>query len=216
MEAALERLGGADAIAVTGDVRSLADLERAIAAMRDTFGRVDGVVAAAGVTRVAPIGDLAPEDFREVMDINVTGAWLTVKAALPAMPETGGWVVMLGSVYGVGGAPERSAYCASKGAVHNLVRALAVELGPRGVRVNAVAPTGVRTPMVEDLIERGIYDVAAVSARAPLNRLATLEEVAAACAFLGSAEAAMTTGAVLPVDGGWMAESFIHGSEGTQ
>lgn len=214
MDEALRRLGGGNVIAITGDVRQLSDLQRAVRAMQEAFGGVDGVVTAAGITRIGPVTDLSVDDFRQVIDINVTGAWLTVKAALPAMPSSGGWVVMLGSVYGAGGAPDRSAYCASKGAVHNLVRALAVELGPRGVRVNAVAPTGVRTPMVEDLIARGLYDVEAVSGRAPLNRLATPEQVAAACAFLASPQAAMTTGAILPVDGGWLAESFIYRRRG--
>nr|WP_246423502.1 SDR family NAD(P)-dependent oxidoreductase [Roseospira goensis] len=210
MEAARESLGAPDALAVTGDVTDAADLDAAVAQMTAAFGGVDGVVTAAGITQVAPIDSLTPAQFRAVLDTNVTGTWLTVRAALPAMPAGGGWVVMLGSVYGADGAPDRSPYCASKGAVHMLAQALAVELGPRGVRVNVVAPTGVRTPMVQDLIDRGVYDEAGVAGRTPLGRLATAEEVAAACAFLASGEAGMVTGTVLPVDGGWLANGFIQ------
>ncbi|MBB4312343.1 SDR family NAD(P)-dependent oxidoreductase [Roseospira marina] len=210
MEEAREALGVPDALAETGDVREPADLDRAVARMREAFGGVDGVVAAAGITHVAPMERLTPAQFREVMDINVTGAWLTVRSALPAMPEGGGgWAVLLGSVYGEGGAPDRTAYCASKGAVHNLTRALAMELGPRGIRVNTVAPTGVRTPMVEELITRGLYNLAGAEGRAALGRLATPEEIAAACAFLAGAEAAMISGVILPVDGGWTANGYV-------
>lgn len=197
------------AIAATGDVRRDADLAAAVEAMRARFGGVDGVVTAAGITRIAGIEALEPAAFSEIMETNVTGTWLTVRSALPAMPDDGGWAVLLGSIYGSGGAPDRSAYCASKGAVHTMTQALAMELGPRGVRVNAVAPTGVRTPMVEDLIRRGIYDLDGVAGRAALGRLATPAEVAGACAFLAGADARMITGVVLPVDGGWTANGFI-------
>jgi NAD(P)-dependent dehydrogenase (short-subunit alcohol dehydrogenase family) len=210
LDLALGALRAPDAIAVTGDVRRAGDLARAVEEMEAAFGGVDGVITAAGITHIGDVNALTPEQFREVMDTNVTGTWLTVRAAVPAMEAAGGgWAVLLGSVYGEGGAPDRSPYCASKGAVHNMARALAVELGPRGIRVNVVAPTGVRTPMVEDLIARGIYDLPGVTGRTPLGRLATLEEVAGACAFLAGPDAGMITGAILPVDGGWTANGFI-------
>ena len=94
-------------------------------------------------------------------------------------------------------------------AVHNLVRSLAVEWGPLGVRVNAVAPTGTRTPMVRKLIEDGIYNLKGVQARTPLGRLAEPEEVAAAVAFLAGPGASMINGVLLPVDGGWTDNGFV-------
>jgi len=97
----------------------------------------------------------------------------------------------------------------SKGAVHNMVRSLAVEWGPLGIRVNAVAPTGVRTPMVQALIDQNLYNLKGVQARTPLGRLAEVEEVADAIAFLSSDQARMITGHVLPVDGGWLANGYV-------
>ena len=115
---------------------------------------------------------------------------------------------MIGSVYGASGAPMRAAYCASKGAIHNLTESLAVEWGPLGIRVNTVAPTGVRTPMVQAMMDAGTYDIKGVKARTPLGRLAEPEEVANACWFLASDQAAMITGTVLRVDGGWLANGY--------
>jgi NAD(P)-dependent dehydrogenase (short-subunit alcohol dehydrogenase family) len=92
--------------------------------------------------------------------------------------------------------------------VHNLTQSLAVEWGPLGIRVNCVAPTGVRTPMVQDLIDRGIYNMRGVEARTPLGRIAEADEVAAACSFLAGEDASMITGHVLAVDGGWLANGY--------
>ncbi|MBB4302928.1 NAD(P)-dependent dehydrogenase (short-subunit alcohol dehydrogenase family) [Rhodobium orientis] len=211
-EVAAELNPGVGSLCLTGSVTELSDMTDAVAATRDMFGTLDCIVTSAGVVKVEPAVDADPDFFRKTMEINVMGTWFTAQAAGRVMIEQGfGAIVMIGSVYGSGGAPQRTAYCASKGAVHNLVRSLAVEWGPSGVRVNAVAPTGVRTPMVQDLIDRGIYDLAGVEGRAPLRRLAEPEEVAAACYFLASDEARMTTGTILPVDGGWIANGYTLG-----
>jgi len=120
----------------------------------------------------------------------------------------GGAIVMIGSVYGACGAPNRTAYCASKGAIHNLVQSLAVEWAPLGIRVNGVAPAGVRTPMVQALIDQGIYNLKGVTARLPLGRLVEAEEVADACYYLSSERASMVNGHILAVDGGWLANGY--------
>ncbi|MBZ0164670.1 MAG: SDR family oxidoreductase [Notoacmeibacter sp.] len=196
-------------ICVAGSVTDAGQLTDAIAATKNQFGTVDCVVTSAGIVKVEPAIDADPENFRRTMEINVVGSWLAAQAAGRVMIEQKhGSIVMIGSVYGAGGAPQRTAYCASKGAVHSLVQSLAVEWGPLGVRVNAVAPTGVRTPMVQDLIDKGIYNLKGVQARAPLGRLAEPEEVAAACFFLAGEESRFTTGHVLPVDGGWLANGY--------
>lgn len=205
---ALTKLGP-NAINIAGSVSSLSDLERAVTAMQDTFGGVDCAIACAGIVKVESSFDVTPEHFLRTLEVNVLGSFLTAQVVARQMAISGGGsIVMLGSVYGFGGAPDRASYCASKGAVHQLVRSLAVEWGGQGIRVNGVAPTGVRTPMVQALIENGHYDLAGVTARAPLGRLAEVDEVADACWFLSSDQAKFVTGNILPVDGGWLANGY--------
>ncbi|MCO5145328.1 MAG: SDR family oxidoreductase [Aquamicrobium sp.] len=210
-EAAAAGLGIGDrATAFCGSVTEEGDLAAAVAAMEDRFGGVDCVVTSAGIVKVEPAFEVAPETFRNTLEVNVLGTWLAAQAAARSMAKAGGGsIVMLGSVYGAGGAPHRAAYCASKGAVHMLVESLAVEWGGLGIRVNAVAPTGVRTPMIDRLVAEGLYDMKGVHGRTPLGRLAEPEEVADACLFLAGRRAAMVTGHVLRVDGGWLANGYI-------
>jgi len=199
----------AQVVVSPGSVADENAVNAAVALAIETFGGVDALVTSAGIVQATPSFDVTPQAFRDHMDINVTGSWLYAQAAGRHMAQHGrGSIVMIGSVYGASGAPNRAAYCASKGAVHNLVQSLAVEWGSLGIRVNAVAPTGVRTPMVQDLIDRGIYNLKGVEARTPLGRLAEPEEIAAGIRFLLSDEAKMITGHVLAIDGGWLANGY--------
>jgi NAD(P)-dependent dehydrogenase (short-subunit alcohol dehydrogenase family) len=197
-----------DLLLIRGDVRNEADCDRAVTETIARFRGLDAVVTSAGIVSVAPALDCDAGTFVDTLATNVTGSFLLARSAARAMD--GGSVVFIGSVYGSGGAPQRTAYCASKGAVHNMTRALAVEWGPMGLRVNCIAPTGTRTPMVQDLIDRGIYDLAGVEARTPLGRLAEPDDIAQAAVFLTSPVAAMINGAILPVDGGWIANGFVQ------
>ena len=195
--------------AYPGEITDAEQVSRTVEAATADLGRIDGLVTAAGIVRVGPSFEVPPQAFRDQLEVNVTGTWFFAQAVGRQMAKQGGGsIVMIGSVYGMGGAPQRAGYCASKGAVHNLVQALAVEWGPLGIRVNAVAPTGVRTPMVQDLIDRGQYNLAGVKARTPLGRLAEADEVAEACAFLLSDGSRMITGDILKVDGGWVANGY--------
>jgi len=185
-------------------------IKDAVAEMVTAFGGIDAVVNSAGVVAVAPALEADLDTFRSVIEVNLIGTWIVCQAAGRQMVAQGkGSIVNISSVYGFQGAPNRTAYCASKGGVISLTDTLAVEWGPLGIRVNSVAPTGTRTPMVQDLIDRGIYDVDAVSRRTPLRRIAEPEEIAAACGFLISDEAGMTTGTHLRVDGGWLANGYL-------
>lgn len=209
--AGLDRAAAAlgDVLVIEGDVRIEADCDAAVARTVETFGGLDAVVTSAGIVSVAPATDFDAAAFADTLATNITGSFLVARAAARVMGPSGS-VVFVGSVYGDAGAPQRAAYCASKGAVHNMTRALAVEWGERGIRVNCVSPTGTRTPMVQDLIDRGQFDTAGVRGRTPLGRLAEPEEVAQAAAFLTSPAAGMITGVILPVDGGWGANGYVQ------
>ena len=201
---------GCGTIGITCDVTVEAQVERAVDSAVAAFGLIDSLITAAGVVAVAPAMSFDAAEFQRVLSVNVTGSFLPARAVARVMERAGsGSIVLIGSVYGIGGAPLRTAYCASKGAVHNMARSLAVEWGPLGIRVNVVAPTGTRTPMVQDLIDRGLYDLAGVNGRTPLGRIAEPEEIAAAAAFFCSPDARMISGVILPVDGGWTANGFV-------
>ena len=204
----LSKLGPVEA--KVGSVSDEALVKEAVEEMISSYGGIDCLVNAAGVVTVQPALENPISDFRRVMDINVAGTWIPCQACARVMASAGGGnIINIGSVYGLGGAPQRTAYCASKAAIVGLTQSMAIEFGPMNIRVNAVAPTGTRTPMIQDLIDRGIYKLEAVCQRTPLGRLAEVEEVAAAVSFLASDEAAMITGTHLPVDGGWMANNFV-------
>lgn len=198
---------GHGTLGIACDVTDEAQVDAAVARTMEAFGRIDSLITAAGIVSVAPAMTFDAAEFARVLAVNVTGSFLPARAVAKVMQ--GGSIVLIGSVYGMGGAPMRTAYCASKGAVHIMAQSLAVEWGPLGIRVNVVAPTGTRTPMVQDLIDRGLYDLAGVKGRTPMGRIAEPEEIAAAAAFFCSPAASMISGVILPVDGGWTANGFV-------
>ncbi len=193
-------------LCIAGNVADDAEVEGAFAAMDAAWGGVDVGLANAGFSMNTPTLDLSAAEWRRTIDVNLTGAFLTAQAAGRRMVRDGtGLILFTSSLYGTVGGAERAAYCATKAAVANLARSLACEWGPRGVRVNALAPGYTETALVTDLVSRGRLDPAALTARAPLRRLVQPEEVAALACFLASPAASAITGAVLPVDAGWTA-----------
>jgi 2-hydroxycyclohexanecarboxyl-CoA dehydrogenase len=192
--------------AIVADVRDPAAVEAAVAEARERLGGLHFLVNNAGIRHYAPLAEHTDQQWRDTLDINVTGTFLCTRAALADLEaaEGGGRVVNLGSIVGRMGAPNRVAYCTSKAAVEGMTRALAVELGPAGVRVNAIAPAVTETPMARRyagdaeamaMIERGT----------PARRMAQPEEVAGAAAFLVGPDAGFVNGVTLYVDGGWAA-----------
>jgi NAD(P)-dependent dehydrogenase (short-subunit alcohol dehydrogenase family) len=169
-------------------------------------GELDVVVYSAGVNRPGPFVDVAEETYDLLFDVNVRSGYFLAQEAVRRMHRAGrpGCVVFVSSQMGHVGAPERTVYCASKHAVEGMVKAMAVELAPNGIRVVSVAPTFVRTEMTAAQL-----DDPAVGARAleqiPLGRVATVDDVAAAVVWAASPAAAMLTGTSLVVDGGWTA-----------
>lgn len=180
------------------------------ALMRSAIGTLeglDGVFNSAGVSDVvAPAVDLDVDDWQRVVDVNLRGTFLVARAAGRHMLAAGsGSIVTMSSVNGIGGIPRRHAYGPAKAAVAQLTRTLACEWGPAQVRINALAPTYIRTPMVDRLIAEDKINLGRLERRTPLGRIGEVEDVARAAAFLLSDWSSYITGTILPVDGGWLA-----------
>jgi len=198
---AIDALGGGDRLAAApGDVGTLAGCEAAVSAALEAFGGLDVLVNSAGIYDRRPIAETDEAFWDAMMDINVKGTYFCSRAALPALRDTGGCIVHLASIAGLEGYGGSTAYCASKGAVVNLTRSMALELAPT-VRVNCVCPGVVDTDMARDVLAVD-GDLSDEAEWHPLKRVATAEEVAAAILYLASPEAGFVTGVALPVDGG--------------
>lgn len=175
----------------------------------ESFGGLDVVWANAGTPQpYCPIVEIPASEFDRVMAINAKGPWLLARAAVPALSERGGAVLVTASLSGLMARPGISAYSASKGAVVAMVRTLAVELAPLSIRVNSIAPVGTVTQML-DQVNVTVPDKAASLATVvdgiPLGRLGSVDDMANAALFLASDEASLITGVNLPVDGGALA-----------
>lgn len=198
---------GAEAETVVGDVSVPADAERMITAAVERYGRLDVVVANAGVIPLLEITEATVADWDQVMAVDGKGMFLTCKFAVQAMLATGGAIVCLSSISGVAGQRGQSTYGPAKFVASGLTKHLAVECARHGIRVNAVAPGTIRTDRVRRLEHEpgGPRYLSDIRELHPLGRLGEPSEVAAAIAFLASDEASFITGAVLPVDGGYLA-----------
>lgn len=194
----------APALALEVDVTDHDALDRALDRVVATLGPLDVLVANAGIGIRGPALEVAQADFVRVVDVNLNGLFYCDRLAARRM-RPGGAIVNLASVMGLsGGVFPNAAYQASKGAVVNLTRALAIEWATRGLRVNAVAPNYVDTPLTEPIFSDPAR-LAQVMAHTPMGRLPTPDDVAQAVLFLASDAAASITGHVLAVDGGYLA-----------
>lgn len=200
---------GAPAFAVAADVSDEAAVEAAFDGAVERAGPVDILVNCAGIAIRDAAVDLSVEDWERVARVNVTGSFLTSRVAARRMIAAGrgGSIVQTASIMGLsgGGLYPNVSYQTTKGAIVNMTRALAVEWAKAGIRVNAVAPTYVRTPFIQPLLDRPEL-IARIEALTPLGRLAEPDDVAAAILYLASPAAAMVTGHILAVDGGFLAQ----------
>jgi NAD(P)-dependent dehydrogenase (short-subunit alcohol dehydrogenase family) len=203
---------GGRALAVAADVVVAAEVERAVARTVASLGRLDLLYNNAGVISQGSVADAEETDWDRCFDINVKGTYLCSRAAVPYLEaDGGGAIVNQGSVAGLVAVPDCAAYCAAKGAVVALTRSMAVDLAPRRIRVNAICPGTVFTPLIEPLLKvRGGGDVqagmAATLGKYPIGRLGTPEEIARVALFLGSDDSSFVTGTVVVADGGMTAQ----------
>ena len=209
-------------LAVAGDVADADHAQAAVAAATEAFGGLDVLVANAGTGYGGAAAEVDDERWARTLDVNLTGAFRFSRAAIPAMLERGGGsIVLVSSVSGLVSSTESAAYVTSKAAMLGLVRSIAVDYGPRGIRANALCPGWVVTPMGDramgDLIEREHLSLDDAYVRAtrqvPLRRPATAEEIAACCLFLASDESSIVTGTVLVADGGGLAVDVAEAFE---
>jgi NAD(P)-dependent dehydrogenase (short-subunit alcohol dehydrogenase family) len=198
------RAEGQDAVAVAGDVRELAYAERLVAAAVDTFGGLDVAVNNAGILGPsASVEEISVADWHEVIDTNLTGAFLGARSQVPALRRRGGGSLIFVSSF-VGYTitfPGSSAYAAGKAGLIGLVKALAVDLGADGIRANALLPGSVLTPMHEAACPTA-EERDALRRRSALQRVARPEELARSALYLASEASSFTTGTAMLVDGG--------------
>ncbi|MGA0588240.1 glucose 1-dehydrogenase [Dyella sp. KRB-257] len=200
---ALIRAAGSDGVVVAGDIADAAADRQVIARAVEAMGRVDILVNNAGIEKRAPFVEVTEEDYDAVMGVNLRGAFFATQAFALHVRERneGGVVVNVSSVHEELPFPHFASYAASKGGLKMLMRNLAIELAPLGIRVNNIAPGAVQTPINAALMAQP-EKLKALLANIPLKRLGTPEDVANAAAFLASDEAAYVTGTTLFVDGG--------------
>jgi len=200
---------GGKAMFIRSDVRIAEDCRRAVEQTLEQFGRIDVLFNNAGVFHPKTVPECTEQEWDETIDSSLKGAFLMSKYALPSMIERGsGSIIHTSSGWGILGGDHAAAYCAAKGGLVVMAKAMAIDHGPDGIRVNCVCPGDVLTPMLpDDAAKRGMSweDYAAGAANRPLGRIGTAEEIADAVLFLASNESSFVTGEALVVDGGGVA-----------
>jgi NAD(P)-dependent dehydrogenase (short-subunit alcohol dehydrogenase family) len=200
---------GGEAIFIRADVRSAKDCRQAVDQTLERFGKIDVLFNNAGVLHPKSVPDCTEEEWDETIESSLKGAFLMSKYVLPSMIEQGsGSIIHTSSGWGILGGDKAAAYCAAKGGLIVMAKAMAIDHGPDGIRVNCVCPGDVMTPMLPDeAAKRGMSwdDYAAGAADRPLGRVGTVEDIANAVLFLASDESSFVTGDALVVDGGGIA-----------
>ncbi len=199
-------------VAIRGDVRSPADVERAVEQVVAREGRIDVLVCSAGVREIGDVFTMPTDEWDNVIAVNLSGTFYCCQAAARRMREGGGGaIVNISSVGGLIGLARRPAYTAAKHGVVGLTKSLARDLGPAGIRVNAICPGLIRTPLTEQYFEEDAFEEG-LRTVVPQGRVGIATDVADAALYLASDQSAYVNGIALTVDGGWLAEkSFAAG-----
>ena len=198
---------GGNAIFVKTDTSSSADVKELFETALDTYKKVDILVNNAGVHHSAPVTEESEEGWDQVIDVNLKGCYLCCKHAIDQMLEKDldGKVVNIASIAGIVGFGGSAAYCASKGAIVNLTKEMAIDYGPEGININAVAPGVIRTAMTQEMLEDD-ETRKGMEAQTLAPRLGEPEDIANAVSFLASEKSSFVMGETLVVDGGWVAK----------
>lgn len=195
---------GSEGVAVKCDVTNKEEVAAMVQTTKEVLQTVDILVNNAGIYIQKPLEEMSEEDIDKVLAVNLRGAINCTKAVIPHMKEkNSGKIITIASIAGLVGFANSSIYCATKGALVNLTRELAAELGPNKINVNAVAPGVIDTAMTKNFLENEEIKKGLL-ANIPYGRIGKPEDIANAVAFLASEEADYITGVILPVDGGWL------------
>jgi NAD(P)-dependent dehydrogenase (short-subunit alcohol dehydrogenase family) len=193
-----------DAIYFKGDMTVKKDLENCVRNVLEKFGAIDILVNNAGIFPAVPFLDIDEGGLDQILGVNQKGLFMLSQMVAKGMvSRKQGCIINMASIQGLQGLPVQSHYSATKGASIGLTRALAAELGPMGIRVNAIAPGAIMTEGIRENIPQALVDI--VSKHTPLGRLATVQDIAACAVFLASDDAKSITGQVITVDGGYTA-----------
>lgn len=197
---------GGEGIAVTGDVSKPADVDRMIKAAVDTFKRLDILVNSAGVLYSADLAHHTGKIWDETIDINLKGSFLCIQRAVPEMLKQGkGKIINIASIAGQIGFPNSAAYCASKGGIMGMTKALACELAPQKINVNVIAPGDIETPLNAHLLRDPVYLKSRID-QTPYGRVGQVSDIAPAAVYLASDESDFACGVILTVDGGLISQ----------
>jgi len=202
---------GRNGLPLQADVCNPNDVSRMVEAVLGTLGKVDILFNAAGVRAVAPSEELAYEDWKKVIDVNLTGSFLCSQRVAEPMKKAGyGKIIMVGSMQAHSGAPFRAAYIASKTGLLGLARGLGVEWAKYGINVNVLSPGYFETDIILHQVKIGQLDLAAIERRTPMGRIGNMEDLTGPAIFLASRESDFMCGQALIIDGGWMAYGFLQ------
>jgi len=206
LDAAVKQIGKNNVTGVQGDVSNLEDLDRLYAEVKEQKGHIDVLFANAGIVEFAPLGAITESHFDKIFSVNVKGLLFTVQKALPLFQDgDGGSIILTASVGGSKGNPALSVYGATKAAIRSFARTWTVELKPRKIRVNAISPGPIDTPIFNGLAqsEEQIEQFkTSILSTVPMGRMGSPDEVAKAVSFLASDDSSYVTGIELFVDGG--------------
>ncbi|MFM9938216.1 MAG: SDR family NAD(P)-dependent oxidoreductase [Hyphomicrobiaceae bacterium] len=194
--------------ALTQDVTAKSAPEDAVKAALQTFGRLDILVNNAGIGAAKAAHDTSDEDWQRYVDINMTAVFRYSREVLKAFPSEGGAIVNIASVFGIFGPVKSAPYSATKAAVIGITRQMAADYGPKGIRVNAVAPGLIATPLTKARFEKDRQFMALSEDVTPFPRLGRPEDIADAIFFLASDRAGFINGHILAVDGGWSSTNY--------